>query len=58
MLLLANYSHIYGKNFQTFVWYMAPGLERQHSTHVHNSVSSDIILVSDLHMSETPLVSV
>lgn len=59
MLLLANHLPIYGKNFQTLVWYMAPGLEKQYSVHVSKSVSSNMILfVSDLHISETLLVSV
>lgn len=58
MLLLANHLPIYAKNFQTLVWYMVPGLERQHIIHVSYSVSSNVVLfVSDLHVSKTLLVS-
>lgn len=53
MLLLAIYLFM----VKTLLWYMAPGLERQCSIHVSKSVNSNMVFVSDLHISETLLIS-
>lgn len=54
MLLLAIYLFM----VKTLLWYMAPGLERQCSIHISKSVNSNMVLcVSDLHISETLLIS-
>lgn len=59
MLLMAKHLPIYSKNLQTFVWFMVPGLGRQHIIHVSKPVSSNVVLfVSDLHISKALLVSV